>query len=90
MAKFERDHPMYYADILPRPTGEMLGDMLLKMNKPEDALIAYKESLELAPNRLDSLVGASEAAELADHPSESKEYVLKIKKEGGLLAPRPH
>ena len=89
MSKFEKDHPMYYADILPRPTGEMLGDMLLQMNRPADALLAYKEALELAPNRLDSLAGASKAADLAGHPSESKEYVLRIKTEGGLLAPRP-
>jgi tetratricopeptide (TPR) repeat protein len=89
MAEFERDHPMYYADILPRPTGEMLGDMLLQMKRPVDALAAYKEALQLAPNRFDSLVGASKAAALAGMPSQSKEYVLKIKNEGGLLAPRP-
>jgi tetratricopeptide (TPR) repeat protein len=90
MAKFERDHPMYYADILPRPTGEMLGDMLMQMNRPADALLAYQQSLELAPNRLDSLVGASKAAELAGRPSESKEYAQRIKNEGGLPAPRPY
>ena len=89
MAEFERDNPMYYADILPRPTGEMLGDMLLQMKRPVDALAAYKEALQLAPNRFDSLVGASKAAALAGMPSQSKEYVLKIKNEGGLLAPRP-
>ncbi len=89
MAQFERDHPMYYADILPRPTGEMLGDMLLQMNRSADALAAYREALQLAPNRLDSLTGASRAAELAGQPSLAREYVLKIKNEGGLLAPRP-
>jgi tetratricopeptide (TPR) repeat protein len=89
MRQFERDHPMYYADILPRPTGEMLGDMLLLMNRPADALSAYKEALELAPNRLDSLLGASRAAELAGQPSLSQEFALKIKHEGGVLAPRP-
>lgn len=89
MVQFERDHPMYYADILPRPTGEMLGDMLLQMNKPADALVAYKEALQLAPNRFDSLMGASKAAKLAGLPSQSQEYILKIKNEGGLLAPRP-
>jgi tetratricopeptide (TPR) repeat protein len=88
MVQFERDHPMYYADILPRPIGEMLGDMLLQMNRPADALAAYKEALQLAPNRFDSLVGASRAAELAGQPSLSSEYVLKIKNEGGVLAPR--
>lgn len=88
MVQFERDHPMYYADILPRPIGEMLGDMLLQMNRPADALAAYKEALQLAPNRFDSVVGASRAAELAGQPSLSSEYVLKIKNEGGVLAPR--
>ncbi len=89
MAQFERDHPMYYADVLPRPIGEMLGDMLSQMHKPTDALLAYKASLELAPNRLDSLAGASRAAELAGETSVWTEYTLKIKNEGGLLAPRP-
>ena len=89
MVEFERDHPMYYADILPRPTGEMLGDMLMQMKRPADALVAYKDALQLAPNRLDSLIGASKAAALAGLPSQSKEFTLKIKNEGGLLAPRP-
>jgi len=88
MAEFERDHPMYYADILPRPTGEMLGDMLLLMNGPADALIAYKEVLELAPNRVDSPSGASRADNLAGMPSQLKEFALKIKSERGLEAPK--
>ena len=89
MRQFERDHPMYYADILPRPTGEMLGDMLLLMNRPADAMLAYRQSLELAPNRLDSLQGASRAAELAGQSSLSREFALKIKDEGGVIASRP-
>ena len=89
MVAFERDHPMYYADILPRPTGEMLGDMLLQMNKPAEALIAYQASLKLAPNRLDSLLGASRAANLAGESSAAKEYASTIEKEGGQFAPRP-
>jgi tetratricopeptide (TPR) repeat protein len=88
MRQFERDHPMYYADILPRPTGEMLGDMLLLMNRPADALVAYKQSLELAPNRLDSLLGARRAAELAGQPSVSREFTQKITDEGGVIASR--
>lgn len=56
--QFERDHPMYYADILARPSAEMRGDMLLQMGKPAEALRAYKLSLETAPNRYDSLKGA--------------------------------
>jgi tetratricopeptide (TPR) repeat protein len=89
IAAFERDHPMYYADILPRPTGEMLGDMLLQMNQPAGALIAYQASLKLAPNRLDSLLGASKAASLTGDSSASKEYASRIQSEGGNAALRP-
>lgn len=60
--QFERDHPMYYADILPRPSAEMRGDMLLQMGKPADALRAYRLSLSIAPNHHDSLTGAKISA----------------------------
>jgi tetratricopeptide (TPR) repeat protein len=88
IAQYERDHPMYYADILPRPTGEMLGDMLLRMARPAEALQAYKEALELAPNRLDSLIGAKIAAAESGNRDLSQQYAKKIEAEGGLIAPR--
>jgi len=88
IAQYERDHPMYYADILPRPTGEMLGDMLLQMGKPAEALDAYKAALELAPNRFDSLIGAKTAAAKLGNRKLSEEYANKIRAEGGLIAPR--
>ena len=88
IAQYERDHPRYYADILPRPSGEMLGDMLLQMDKPAEALEAYKQALELAPNRLDSLVGAKTAAARSGKVKLSQEYAGKILAEGGLLPPR--
>jgi tetratricopeptide (TPR) repeat protein len=89
MAPFERDHPMYYADILPRPSGEMLGDMLMEMNRPQEALRAYEEALKLAPNRYDSLVGASKAAKAAHQKALAAEYARRIAAEGGALAARP-
>lgn len=55
--QYEEEHPMYYADILPRPSAELLGDMFLEMGKPSPALAAYKTSLKMAPNRFDSLSG---------------------------------
>jgi tetratricopeptide (TPR) repeat protein len=88
IAQYERDHPLYYADVLPRPTGEMLGDMLLQMAKPAEALEAYKQALELAPNRFDSLIGAKTAATRSGNMELSQEYANKIRAEGGLLAPR--
>jgi hypothetical protein len=61
--QFEKDHPMYYADILPRPSSEMLGNMLLQMGKRREACVAYQTSLRVAPNRFDSLVGLRAACE---------------------------
>jgi tetratricopeptide (TPR) repeat protein len=89
VAQYERDHPLYYADVLPRPTGEMLGDMLLQMGRPSDALDAYKAALALAPNRLDSLLGARIAAARAANIELSEEYASKVRAEGGLIASRP-
>lgn len=63
--------------------------MLLQMNRPADALLAYQEALKLAPNRLDSLAGASKAAKLAGQLSASTRYSSRIQNEGGRLAPRP-
>ena len=88
-AQYERDHPMYYADILPRPTGEMLGEMLLQMGRPAEALNAYKEALELTPNKLDSLLGAETAAAKSGNIPLSQDYAAKIRTEGVLITSRP-
>jgi tetratricopeptide (TPR) repeat protein len=88
-AQYERDHPMYYADVLPRPIGEMLGDMLSQMGKWTQALQAYQMALELAPNRLDSLVGAMSAAAKSGNVQLSEAYATKIRSEGGRIAVRP-
>jgi tetratricopeptide (TPR) repeat protein len=85
-AQFERDHPLYYADVLPRPIDEMLGDMLLQMGRTTEALAAYKAVLDVAPNRLDSLVGARTAAAKSGNVQLSEEYAAKIRKESGLLS----
>ena len=89
MENFERDHPMYYADILPRPTGEMLGDMLMQMHRPAEALAAYQAALKLAPNRLDSLVGAAKAAKQRGQQADVDKYSAAIRQENGLLPERP-
>ena len=89
MEVFERDHPMYYADILPRPTGEMLGDMLMQMNRPAEALIAYQAALKLAPDRMDSLVGAIKAAKMDGQKALAERYSTAIHQENGLAPNRP-
>lgn len=80
-AQLERDHPLYYADVLPRPAEEMLGDMLLQMGRAAEALNAYKAALDVAPNRLDSLLGAKAAAAMSGDVQLSNGYAEKIRKE---------
>jgi tetratricopeptide (TPR) repeat protein len=46
------------------PAREMLGDLLLEMNKPKEAFKQYELTLEKNPNRLNSLYGAGRSAEL--------------------------
>jgi tetratricopeptide (TPR) repeat protein len=86
--RFEKDHPMYYADILPRPSSEVLGDMLSEMGRPAEALAAYQAALKVAPNRLDSLLGAMNAASKSGNAQLAKEYAEKIRVEGGVTAVR--
>ena len=44
------------------PARELLGDMLLEMNKPAQALEAYQLDLKLHPNRFNGIYGAAVAA----------------------------
>jgi tetratricopeptide (TPR) repeat protein len=67
---FERSHPMYYADILPRPAAEMQGDLLLRMGQRARARRAYEAALEVAPNRRNSQVGLSSCSVPSTHISD--------------------
>jgi len=44
------------------PAYELLGDLLLEQDHPVEALVAYQRSLDLYPNRFNSLLGAARAA----------------------------
>jgi len=56
-------HPVTPGEVL--PAYELLGNMLLEMRRPDEALRAYESSLQRSPNRLNSLYGAGRSAELA-------------------------
>jgi tetratricopeptide (TPR) repeat protein len=45
------------------PAHELLGDLLLELRRPAEALAAYRRSLELYPNRLNSLRGLERAGQ---------------------------
>jgi tetratricopeptide (TPR) repeat protein len=62
------------------PAHEMLGDMLMDANRPEEALVEYQESLKNDPGRFDSLYGAAHAAELARKHDKAGEYYSALVK----------
>ena len=57
---------------------EQLGDLLVEQNQPEQALAAYEASLQLAPNRFNSLYGAGRAAELAGLRAKAQTYYSQL------------
>ncbi|MGC1105337.1 MAG: hypothetical protein WA876_02255 [Candidatus Acidiferrales bacterium] len=65
-------------DSLSTPAREMLGDMLLEMKKPAEALVEYKAALVESPNRFDGLYGAAQAAELSGKTEEAHKYYAKL------------
>ena len=69
-------HPVTPGEVL--PARELLGDMLLLHEKPEEALAAYEKTLEFSPNRFHSLFGAGKAAYLAEKKEQSEIYFTKL------------
>jgi tetratricopeptide (TPR) repeat protein len=64
------------APVLPAP--EQLGDLLLQLNRPQEALAAFETALSTTPNRFNSLYGAGRAAELAGNSTKAKTYYTKL------------
>ena len=76
-------------DSLTMPAREMLGDMLLEMKHPGEALVEYKAGLVTSPNRFDGLYGAAQAAQLAGNTTEARGYLAKLVKVCSPDADRP-
>lgn len=62
------------------PAREMLGDLLLEMNKPKEALKQYELTLEKNPNRLNTLFGAGKSAELIGDKEKAVFYFTALLK----------
>ena len=60
------------------PAREMLGDMLLEMKQPGEALVAFESTLRTAPNRFNSLSGAARAAKLSGDNEKAKTYYARL------------
>jgi Tfp pilus assembly protein PilF len=57
---------------------ELLGDLLLAMHKPGQALKEYETSLQAARNRYRGFYGAAKAAEQVANRKKAKEYYQKL------------
>jgi len=69
-------HPVTPGEII--PARELLGDLLLEMNRPALALEAYKSVLKTHPNRLNGLYGAGVAAQKSGNKEEAIAHFKKL------------
>jgi len=69
-------HPVTPGEVL--PAQELLGDMLLDLDRYEEASTAYQAALNRSPNRFNSLYGAGRAAELKGDSSQAALYYRKL------------
>ncbi len=75
-------HPVSPGALL--PPNEALGDLLMELDRPEEALIAYKASDDMWPERYNTLLGAAQAAAAAgDAPVAQAYYERLLANAGG-------
>ena len=68
------------------PARELLGDMLMEVNRPAEAVTEYEKSMAKEPNRFRGIYGAARAAELAgdrDRARKHYDYLIKQVGDGG-------
>jgi tetratricopeptide (TPR) repeat protein len=69
-------HPVTPGEVI--PARELLGDMLLLMNKPGKALQAYETDLKSHRNRFNGLFGAAVAAERSNNIEKAGSYYQQL------------
>ncbi len=69
-------HPVTPAPVL--PARELLGEMLLDLNQPGQALVEFQASAAREPNRLNGLFGAARAAELSGNAALAKTLYTQL------------
>src|SRR4029077_3765403 len=60
------------------PAREMLGDMLLDLGKPGEALKEFEVALITSPNRFGSLSGAAKATKLLGDAQKARSFYSKL------------
>src|SRR2546426_579603 len=69
-------HPVTPAPVV--PTRELLGELLLELNQPKEALREFEGTLMAEPNRFRSLFGAAQAAELSRDTGKARALYTKL------------
>lgn len=72
-------HPVTPGEVL--PARELFADMLLADDQSQRALDQYLRVLESAPNRLNAMIGAAQAAESLDQLETANTWHAKIRKQ---------
>jgi len=62
------------------PARELLGEMLLQLNQPAQALRAFEQTLKKEPNRFRAVYGAAKAAALAENRARARTYYGQLVK----------
>lgn len=69
-------HPITPGDVL--PAIELLGDMLLALNRPKEALVSYEENLKKHPERFNGIYGAAIAAKQSGNQEKANHYFKQL------------
>ena len=69
-------HPVTPGNVV--PARELLGEMLLALNRPGEAFVEFERSLKRDPNRFRGTYGAARAAEAAGNTKAAREYYSKL------------
>jgi hypothetical protein len=60
------------------PAREQLGDMLMELKRPKEALVEYEQSQNREPNRFRGIYGAALAAEMAGDARSARKYYTRL------------
>jgi hypothetical protein len=78
-------HPVTPGSIV--PARELLGELLLDLNRPADALREYEASLKIAPGRFNGIAGAARAAEMSGDRAKARALYASLVELGKASEP---
>jgi tetratricopeptide (TPR) repeat protein len=71
------------------PARELLGEMLLELKRPDEALQEFETSQTREPERFRGLYGAAQAAAQSGDKAKAKQYFARLVEVAGQGAARP-